>query len=392
MCVRICYVADVGNKISGGHQSLINLIEEIRSKKVYPYVVSNKNWELIDYFKKTGIKTKVVRSRISSCTTRRKSIYIIFRILSPVIHIYNKIRTIEAVRFLKKNKIDLVHMNSALSSDIWAVAARRLNIPYIIHIREFMDLDHGREFWDTSYTKKILQNADLVIAISKSIKEYWDLKFSINCHVIYNGLPIDRYKIPIADKFHSKICECIIVGRIRNTKGQLEAVQAIEKVIEMNKKNIHLSIIGYRGCDKQEAIVTSYVKEKRLEEFVTFEAFTYDVNSFRQKAHIGLTCSTAEAFGRTTVENMLGGCVAIGSNTGGTPELIQDGVNGFIYEKGNVEQLANYIAYIMDHMNVAEQIAVAGQKDAEKFFSIVITAQKVFSEYNNLLDYKVSKV
>ena len=89
---------------------------------------------------------------------------------------------------------------------------------------------------------------------------------------------------------------------------------------------------------------------------------------------------------------MLGGCVAIGSNTGGTPELIQDGVNGFIYEKGNVEQLANYIAYIMDHMNVAEQIAVAGQKDAEKFFSIVITAQKVFSEYNNLLDYKVSKV
>ena len=53
-----------------------------------------------------------------------------------------------------------------------------------------------------------------------------------------------------------------------------------------------------------------------------------------EQADIGLTCSRNEAFGRTTVEALLMGKPVIGTNTGGTVDLISDGVDGLLYPPG----------------------------------------------------------
>jgi glycosyltransferase involved in cell wall biosynthesis len=57
-----------------------------------------------------------------------------------------------------------------------------------------------------------------------------------------------------------------------------------------------------------------------------------------------LMCSHAEAFGRVTVEALKGGRPVIGSRSGGTLELITDGVDGLLFTPGDVDDLAGAIA------------------------------------------------
>jgi glycosyltransferase involved in cell wall biosynthesis len=81
-----------------------------------------------------------------------------------------------------------------------------------------------------------------------------------------------------------------------------------------------------------------------------------------RRADVVLMCSRSEAFGRVTIEGMLAGKPVIGSRSGATPELIQDGVTGLIYEPRNYKQLAQKIEYLYAN---PEKTALMGQQAKE---------------------------
>ena len=80
----------------------------------------------------------------------------------------NKIYARGLAGILKKEHVDLVHINTVYSY-FGAYAARKVNIPYVWHIREFLEEDQGNEFYFPKYMYKLMNRADLVIAISRSI-------------------------------------------------------------------------------------------------------------------------------------------------------------------------------------------------------------------------------
>ena len=57
-------------------------------------------------------------------------------------------------------------------------------------------------------------------------------------------------------------------------------------------------------------------------------------------ANVVLMCSQNEAFGRVTVEALKSGRPVVGTRSGGTPELITDGIDGFVFEPGSAPALA----------------------------------------------------
>ncbi len=65
-------------------------------------------------------------------------------------------------------------------------------------------------------------------------------------------------------------------------------------------------------------------------------------------ADASLVCSRCEAFGRVTIEAMKLGRPVIGSNSGGTPELIDDHRTGLLYEPGNASDLTEKIRWMVD--------------------------------------------
>lgn len=63
----------------------------------------------------------------------------------------------------------------------------------------------------------------------------------------------------------------------------------------------------------------------------------------RKNVDIEIVSSKQEAFGKITVEAMMGQIPVIGSNSGGTKELIKHNQNGLLFESGNADDLAKKI-------------------------------------------------
>ena len=61
-----------------------------------------------------------------------------------------------------------------------------------------------------------------------------------------------------------------------------------------------------------------------------------------------MVCSTLETFGRVAVEGQKCGLPVILSDVGANPERIENGVNGLLYQKGNIEDLVEKIERLRD--------------------------------------------
>jgi hypothetical protein len=381
--MRVCFVADVGTKISGGHQSLLNLMTDLKKYGVEPYLGCHKDWELVKKVREMGIPTKVVPGKIY--TANKDKITPAHYLKYPLKRLYNFVHLSEIKKYLTENKIELVHLNSVLSSEAWARAAYECNIPYVWHIREFMEQDHGRIIINSSYSYKWLKKAKNIITISKAVQAHWEKVLGRHCDVVYNGLPFEKYGGNTAEKFKSNEIRCVIVGRITEGKGQMDAVRAVEYMKSKGIDNISLTLVGYRDLTDYEKQTAKYIEDNGLSNQIKLVDFTYDLSGIRKQHDIGITSSNAEAFGRVTIENMMSGMLAVGTDSGGTPELIENGETGFLYKPGDYRALADILTEAVRNPEKMGAIAAKGQEDAKKRFLIERTVASVYEIYCNVL-------
>ena len=377
--MKVCYVADCGSKISGGHQSLLNVMAEERKLGIEPILVCHKRWEIMDAAEKMGIQTEVVPGWITVYPASK--VNGVSKAKCAVKHMLNRSKLGNAVRFLKENRIDLIHFNSLLSCPLLAIAAQKCGIPYVWHIREFLKEDHQQAFPDEKYVYGLVKKSKYIIAISKSVRQKWQKEFSRPVELVYNGIPYEENYFERKEFFTGDKINLILVGRIVKGKGQMDAVKAVEELKKQGKTDYTLTLVGYRGIEPYELGVKQYIEDHGLSGQIKTMDFTYDLMEYRKNSDIGLVCSKAEAFGRVTIENMLSGLLVIGTNSGGTAELIEDGKDGMLYEVEDYKMLAEKIEWAASHREEAKKMILAGQQKASKNYVIQVTAGNIYKLY-----------
>jgi len=257
--------------------------------------------------------------------------------------------------------IDLISPDVILTNSLvipWgAFAALRLNRPHIWFVHEFGQLDHKLEFYFT-FKKSvdiIIEASNHIVVNSAAVRNALFKRVgSSRCTVATNKVVLSESKKNSKTFFrYPDSTKLVISGKVTSSKGQDDAVQAVKKLIQSGY-NIELCIIGRVESPFGPAL-KALVKAEGLEERIHFWGFLEDVRPVIEQADINLTCSRYEAFGRGTAEAMLLGKPVIGTNTGGTVELIEDGIDGFLYSPGDVEQLAKKIAFFVEHPNKARE-------------------------------------
>jgi len=290
---------------------------------------------------------------------------------------------LQLCRIYQKEQIDIVHMNM-LTGYTGAVAARICRKKLVWHIRELMEEGLGIEFVDMAYAKKCVGYAKCIIAISRIAKEKYEKIFNVPIKVIYNGVDINKYYCSCDSKWKKSRFNILVSGRITDKKGQLDVVQAIMHLPMEIKKHVKCSIVG--SIDNQDYYhkVVRYITENRLQDIVTVENYTNHIERYLREAKIVCMCSECEAFGRATVEGMMAGCIIIGADTGATLELIENGTDGLLYEKGNICALSQQIEWVYHHQDKALEIAQNGQKKALRDFTDEKNARQVLEVYRTL--------
>src|SRR5699024_11165814 len=133
--------------------------------------------------------------------------------------IYNRFSIKKVLKVLTEENPDIIHING-IDSEVGAIAANKLGIPYVWHIRQLLEEDFGMRLHNEKQIIKLLKKSDLNIAISKTVKEKFDNILNENLSLIYNGIPLESYQIKnkgsilIGDKIN-----ILLPGRIVAEKG-----------------------------------------------------------------------------------------------------------------------------------------------------------------------------
>lgn len=204
--------------------------------------------------------------------------------------------------------------------------------------------DRKRYWLYKNVIRKVFRYADLVIAISNSVKESLINELGIpenKIKKIYNGVNLARFRV--SEKKEQAETRIIFVGRLIPEKGVQTILQAL--TLLPDTLNYNFCVAG-DGVERQH--LQTFAEENGLSDKVSFLGTRADVSELLYRSDIFIHMPNCEeGFGITIVEAMASGLICICSNSGAIPEIIRDGENGILVEKGNAENLAEVLTRVM---------------------------------------------
>jgi len=159
-----------------------------------------------------------------------------------------------------------------------------------------------------------------------------------------------------------------LFGRIEYGKGQHLLVEAMSKLIS-DGKNIQAAIIGHVMDQSYYKNLEDSADKVGIDKSIRFCGFYHDPTSIMGCFDVVVLASYAETFGLVLPEAMRAGTAVIGTNSGGVPEIIQDGITGLLFNPGNPDELAECLKKLIDNPDLRERIAKQGKVFADENFS-----------------------
>lgn len=279
---------------------------------------------------------------------------------------------------IRRLKIDIIHTNSSVC-DVGAIAAICMRKGHVWHVREFITDDFGWKLISLGM-QRLLMKRSYVICNSKATAKMARDRYRVRTRVIYNGMNCFKYYAEVHGRYRVGTVNLMIVGDVQEGKGQEEVVRAIDMLREKGYEAC-LYIIGNVNAQYAKRI-RNFINEKNLGRQIKWFQHVDDLKELRKINDVTVVCSRCEALGRVTIESMLAGVPVIGSNSGGTKELI--GLyeeRGYLYEQGNVNDLAEKIEWFILHEEEAKNKAMKAQHFAINMFNMDKYVKKIEEVY-----------
>ncbi len=162
-----------------------------------------------------------------------------------------------------------------------------------------------------------------------------------------------------------------VVGRLDPKKGQHILIEACGR-LHREGHQAHLLIVG----DESRHETTGYaeqlkvtVKELQLESYVHFFPHFDDVETAYAAMDVFALTSQSETYGMVTIEAMASGLAVIGTNEGGTPGIIADGVNGLLVPPMDAKSLASALLRVISDDDLRKRLAESARLEAVEKYS-----------------------
>lgn len=219
-----------------------------------------------------------------------------------------------------------------------------------------------------------LKNVDIFIAPSNYIQNLAKIDVSPIIH-LPNFIELRKFQ-KLKNNYN-----LLFVGRLEKVKGIEFLIKALSLIIKVFPQTT-MTIIG-DGLNKTDLL--NLIKNLQIEKYVQFRGWVEnkDIDAYYEKASIVVIPSVwPENFPTVCNEAMSVGRPVIGTNIGGIPEMIDDGVNGYLVEPQNPEQIAEKVIKLFSEEKLLEELGRNARKKAEEFRieKYVEKVEKVYEE------------
>jgi glycosyltransferase involved in cell wall biosynthesis len=202
---------------------------------------------------------------------------------------------------------------------------------------------------------------DLVVALSHGMKAKLEAEGIGPVEVVYNGVPERPMRPPLSNP-----PTVVFAGRLVLEKG----VDLLLKAFAQAKMPDARLIIAGQG--PEEASLRILAETLGLSNQVNWLGHLTREQleqQFNQAWVQAVPSRWAEPFGNVTTEAMMRGSAVIASAVGAQPEIVVDGVTGFLVPPGDVDALSTRLTQLLSNPALAEQMGQAGRQRALIHFS-----------------------
>jgi N-acetyl-alpha-D-glucosaminyl L-malate synthase BshA len=253
---------------------------------------------------------------------------------------------------------DIIHAHYAIPQGFAGVLIKKLKgKPLVLTVHGSDITVLGRSRLVQPILKWIFGNTDQIIAVSSFMKTRL-IELGVEAEkigVVYNGVET-RVKAKGSER-------CVIfIGALVWQKGVDILIEAF-KEIKKEYKDVRLTIVG-DGPERQglDALV-----ERLGVGDVEFRGYVDDLDPVFTAQSVFVLPSRQEGFGLTLLEAMVRGVPVVGSKTGGIPEIVRDGKNGFLFSAGNPTSLADAVIKIFEKQDVRARLVKGGLATVNNF-------------------------
>ena len=286
---------------------------------------------------------------------------------------------INLARAAYREKSDIIVANTERSFYAGFLVSVLLNKKLILIIRDF------------EYSKGLLKRTAFkvskYICVSKNIRDFYGLPKPY-CEIIYVGSDMEHKLSRIGEEQVKELKTKIrdwdgytligFVGRIITWKGVFLLLESFAEVALLERK-IKLVFVG-DGPDKEALIEAS--KKMGIFPQVYFEDFSDDVELWYKTFNIFVQASvSAEPFATTVIEAAFARLPIVATNTGGTPEFIEDEKNGLLVEPEK-ESMVSALTKLVNDEALRKRLGEAAFQKASSGY----TEEKITKEFERVYE------
>ena len=359
----------------GGERHILCLLQAFLNRPVDMSLVVFKEGMLSGEARKLGIRTQVIPKRFRG----------------------NPLTLLSLIRFIRSNRIDIVHTH-LLSGNLYGRLAGRL-----AHAKAVVSTLHHADKTATGFRSPLVQSlvfetdnrmgalCDRIIATSEHLRQKL-IRRGLNggqlvtCH---NGLSPEvghveeqrriaaRRRLGVRDEV--KLVGT--VGRLVRVKNMALFLRAARHVLDTGI-NARFVLIGDGPL---RASLEGLARDLRLQGHVVFAGFQRDVLAFVSLFDIFVLCSDSENSSFSLLEAAVLGKAIVTTSVGGNPEIIRHGKNGWLCPPRNEETLADAICRLLCDQRIAESLGEHASQTLRNEFSLETMADKITGVYQELV-------
>ncbi len=344
---------------SGGEVQTFNLVKGLHERGHDPLLITPPESPLLERTTGLGIRTESVSMRGE------------WDLPSAL-----KVRSL-----LKKEKPDVLHMHTSHAHTLGIWAAKPAFVKKTLVTRR-MDYSIKGLFSKLKYRK-----ADHIAAISTEVKNVL-----VDCGMEEKNITIIHSSIipPVLPKKSTLKKElgwdpeAPLIGTAASLHERKGLKYLITAYTDMKKEVPRLKLV-IAGEGPQEKELKELVERIGMENDIRFLGFRKDMPNILAALDVFILPSLLEGLGVALLEASGAGVPVVASNTGGIPDVVDDGKSGFLVPPGDSAALTEKILKLLKDKRLREVMGQFGKDRIEKEFSADLMVKRYIELYEKLL-------
>lgn len=380
--IRVCYPF-IGNNVGGSHISTLLLVKNLDRRRIDPIVVLHEEGPLADYLRQQGIRYELL-----AVPDFLKPPFLSLRNAIALLPLLWRLTT-----FLRRRRIEIVHVNDTRIQLGWTPAARLAGAKLIWHQRT---ANFGHSFVKLMLARMAHQlncisrySASTLPALLKPLVRVVSNPFDTGFATVERGAEKQKVVAELGLAPDTRLVG--FFGNLVQQKRPAVFLSAAALIDGCMDGPFHFLLFGAER-DNARAELTAQARELGISDRVHLMGFRSPVEPWMAACDVIIAPGIGEGLGRSLVEAAIVGTPVVAADSGGHREVIIDGESGFLVTPDDPQAFAAAACKLLSDRTLAARIAARAQDAAIREHSVEGHTEAMTEIYHRVLDRRARTV